>query len=147
MSKPPHQKPKLGSTPARGAGRTIDWGLDDRLPREDREQYIRISALDGAQQALLNGHCARCDNPYRVGDWVFRGRDGELVAVNCCAVESDTRRPGDPVPLGLGDMEDLDDAHGRDLVPLSQVMPSNKTKADMCQRCFQIPAANGVCGC
>ena len=140
-------KPVIGKAPAKSAGRTIDWGLDDALPREDKEQYIRISALDGAQQALINGRCARCDNPYRIGDWVFRNGSGELVAVNCCATERDMRRSEDPVPLGLGDMEDMDDAHGREFVALSQVMPSNRTKADMCQRCFQIPASNGVCGC
>lgn len=140
-------KPSLSKPPAKRAGRTVDWGMDDALPTEDREQYIRISKLDGAQQALLNGRCGRCDNPYRVGDWVFRSGGGELVAVNCCATQRDMRPAGDPLPLGLGDMEDTDDFTSREFVPLSQVMPSNRSKSDMCQRCFQIPAANGVCGC
>ena len=43
--------------------------------------------------------------------------------------------------------EDDEDIEGRDLVPLSQVMPAGRSKRDLCPRCFQIPATNGVCGC
>jgi hypothetical protein len=40
-----------------------------------------------------------------------------------------------------------DDVEGRDFVPVSQVLPKGRTKADMCGECFQIPSNNGVCGC
>lgn len=131
-------KPKVGR-PAKGAGRTVDWGRD--------EEYVPIAKLDGAQQAVLAGRCGRCDRPYAKGDWVFRESEGELVGVNCCATAKDTVPARDPIPLGLGDLEDAEEIHGREWVPLDQVMPSNRTKADMCMKCFQIPASNGVCGC
>lgn len=41
----------------------------------------------------------------------------------------------------------LDELSDRDAIEVSQVMPTGKTKADMCLRCFQIPSSNGVCGC
>lgn len=132
-------KPSFPRRPAQGAGRTVDWGRD--------EEYVQTSKLDGAQQAVIPGFCARCDKRYGTGEWVFREGEGRLVGVNCCATERDTRPAGDPVPLGLGDLVDAEEIDGRDWVPLAQVMPSNRTKADMCMKCFQIPSSNGVCGC
>lgn len=122
--------------PAKSAGRTVNFGRD--------EEYVPVSKLDGVQTAILPGFCARCEQPYRKGEWVFRNGRGELVGVNCCA----TAKDAGPIPIGLGDlMDSAEEIEGRDFAPLSQVMPSNKTKADMCHSCFQIPAANGLCAC
>lgn len=126
-------------TPAKSAGRTVNWGRDEEGPPEAK--------LDGASQALIPGRCERCDRPYPKGEWVLRFEQGVLVGVNCCLLASDTLPAGDPIPLGIGDLTYDEEIDGRDFVPRSQVMPPNKTKADMCPSCFQIPAANGLCAC
>lgn len=100
------------------------------------EVLVPMSKLDGIHQAASSGKCSRCEQVYRSGDWLFR-EDGRLVGVNCCASAHDAARPA----------EDAEDIEGRDFVPISQVMPPNRTKADMCRACFQIPAANGACAC
>jgi hypothetical protein len=106
-----------------------------------------MAKLGNSQQAPESGFCGRCERKYAQGDWVFRDGEGRVIAVNCCATAKDTRPASDPQPLGLGDLLDAEDIEGRDFVPMAQVMPSGKSKADMCPICFQIPAANGLCGC
>lgn len=137
--KPPPQ-PKRA--PAKGAGRTVEWG------RGAEEFLLPVSKLAGAHQAETSVSCGRCETHLPKGSWVFR-EEGRLVGVNCCGTMEDVKeaeRDGrDPVPLG--DLTDAEDVEGRDFVPLSQVMPSNRSKADMCSRCFQIPSASGECGC
>lgn len=120
--------------PAKSAGRTVDWGRDEEL--------VSLAKLDEARQAQQAGRCGRCEVTYAKGEWVFREVD-RMVGVNCCATSSDMRTSGG----GLGDLLDAEEIEGRDWVPLAQVLPRGKTKADVCQRCYMIPAANGVCGC
>jgi len=122
-------KPKLDE------GGAIVWkGMED-------EHYIPVAKLFDAQQAFEPGACGRCDKPYRKGDWLFRGSEEQLVAVNCCATRDDVRSDS------LGDLDGAEDIQGSDFVSLDQVLPLRRTKADMCPVCFQIPASNGVCGC
>lgn len=126
-----------------------------RYKYPDEEQYVPLAKLDSASQATFPGFCGRCERKYAKDDWVFRDGEGRLVGVNCCATEDDTRPAGDPVPLGgyvdFGDTswaaDTAEEIEGRDFVPLSQVMPTGRTKRDMCPRCFQIPSSSGVCGC
>lgn len=101
--------------------------------------------VEGAQPAQFTGACAECDQPYLKGDWVVPDERGYLIGVNCCG-GAKNETPGDPIPMGstLDDAEDID---GRDWVPLAQVLPPGRSKADMCPKCFQIPASNGICGC
>lgn len=108
--------------------------------KDSEEVYLQLSRLEGAHQADSAGQCDRCTRSYRKGDWLFRD-EGQLVAANCCG------NPNDHV-AGAMDMFDTSDAFGSDLaVPLDQVLPTGRTKKDMCPRCFIIPASNGTCGC
>lgn len=116
--------------PTKGAGRTVDWG---------RDSEIFLDALDEAQRAPESGRCSRCDTAFAKGDWVFRDGPGTPVGVNCCATERDLR------PTGLGDLLDAEEIEGREWVPLAQVLPRGRSKADACPRCFMIPASNGEC--
>jgi hypothetical protein len=124
---PPKHKPKLSA-----AGTVEFRGM------EDESLLIPLSGLSAVQRADGPGNCARCNKSYRRGDWLFRDA-GELVAVNCCATREDVRDESEPVPLGAEYFEDEG--------ALAQVLPTGRTKADMCRICFQIPASNGVCGC
>ena len=119
-------KPKLDSSGA------IKW-------RDGEEVYLQLSKLEGAHQADSAGQCDRCQRGYRKGDWLFRS-EGTLVAANCCG------NPDDQVAMASMDLTDTEDINGG-LVPLEQVLPTGRTKADMCLVCFQIPASNGVCVC
>jgi hypothetical protein len=128
---------KTAAKPPRGAGGAIKW----KAFEEPEEVYVPLSKLEGVHQADAAGYCDRCQRSYRKGDWLFRS-EGTLVAVNCCGAPEDVA-----APTSLGDLTDAEDINGTDWVPLNQVLPLGRTKADMCQRCFQIPASNGVCGC
>lgn len=131
-------KPKLAfgkGSPAKSAGRTVDWGMDEEL--------VSLAKLDEPYRSPQPGRCSRCDAPFAKGDWVFREGPGTPVGVNCCATQSDMR----PAGGGLGDLLDAEEIEGREFVPMAQVMPRGRSKADMCPRCFMIPAASGICGC
>lgn len=134
--------------PAQRAGRTVDWGAGGKGAAEAFR--IPLSGL-GALQAIEAGWCSRCETRFPAGSWIFRGEQDQVIGVNCCATPDDVRgNEGDPAPLGgpgYGTLEDAEDAEGRDFVPLAQVMPAGRTKADMCTKCFQIPSASGACGC
>lgn len=136
-------KPALTRTPPTGRGwsakaeRTVHF-----RDMEDDSVYISLSKLNEPHQAGTPGECFRCERSYRAGEWVFRDTEGNTVAVNCCGTTDDMRT--ESVGADLKDAEDID---GRDWVPLAQVLPTGKTKADMCPKCFQIPASNGICGC
>lgn len=121
-------KPKLSST-----GAVMFKGMDDEL--------VSIHATEGMHQSERPGHCATCEQPYRKDDWVSRNKNGQLVGMNCCGANDSASAPASYSQL----MED--DAEGREFVPISQVLPNGKTKADMCRLCFQITASNGSCGC
>ena len=81
-------------------------------------------------QASYPGRCG-CGEPISPGDEVFY--DGEILyREECCGIPevlTRTERPASRVEL------------------LDKVMPRGATAADRCDRCFQIPSANGVCGC
>lgn len=137
MAKQPKQpKTKPPELSPAGTVRFRDMALED---------LISIQRLEDVHRAEQGGNCARCQLPYRTGDWIFRDL-GVMVGVNCCATSEDIPSwTGDPIPMGeeraLGGDED------DDFVALSTVLPTGRSKADMCRQCFQIPSNNGVCGC
>lgn len=99
------------------------------------------NAVSGMHQADRNGSCDTCGKSYLKDDWVFRKPNGQVFGMNCCGNTETISAPASYAEL----MED--DAEGREFVPISQVLPKGKTKADMCLSCFQITAGNGSCGC
>jgi hypothetical protein len=80
-------------------------------------------------EAKFAGRCGPCGQPFAEGDQVFYNDDDTLVGAECCG------NPDEP-------RTDLSRTEPR--IP---VMPRGKTAKDRCDGCFQIPAANGVCGC
>lgn len=120
--------------PATVGPRVVNW-------KNEAELVIALNPIEGVHLATSSGDCAGCDYTYVKGDWVFRNNTGVLLGVSCCA-------PQYVAGLGGGGSSVVaEDGEGRDFVPLSQVMPHGKSRADMCPDCFQIPSTNGVCGC
>lgn len=79
--------------------------------------------------AQFDGRCGPCGQPFKVGDDVFYDDDDVLVGADCCGNPDEHRANIDGT------------------VPRIEVMPRNKSIKDRCGICFQIPAANGICGC
>lgn len=80
--------------------------------------------------AAYPGRCGGCNEPFAVGDEVFYAQPEDvLMAWECCG-------PGE-VPDSVASL----------VTPADKVMPRGKTVQDRCERCFQIPASNGMCGC
>lgn len=81
--------------------------------------------------AAYAGRCGNCGEPFQAGAEVFYDDQDSLLVVECCGEE------------GQGAV------HGAEqqTVKVDQVMPRGKTARDRCDRCFQVPASNGVCGC
>lgn len=103
-----------------------------------------LGRLHGVVLAQWKGECSRCGRSYAKGDLIFIADANLYAAVDCCATEADYSGASS---LDLGGIDLEDDSVGLGFVPLSQVMPPRRSKADMCGSCFQIPAANGICGC
>lgn len=83
--------------------------------------------------------CANCNLLLESGEPAFymQGRDMP-IGLDCCG---DLPEAELAPPIVRGDPEvDL-------MVAQSQVMPRGRNAQDMCSKCFQIPASNGVCGC
>lgn len=80
--------------------------------------------------AAYPGRCGGCNEPFAALDDVFFAQpEGVLMAWECCG-------PGEvPAPAVSS------------VTPADKVMPRGKTVLDRCERCFQIPASNGMCGC
>lgn len=76
-------------------------------------------------EAKYRGQCAGCDELFEPGD-LIEWREGQLVKSHICQVSST--------------LDDEERVHIR-------VMPRNRTAADRCGQCFQIPSSNGTCGC
>jgi len=76
-----------------------------------------------------SGRCGNCGELFAPGAEVFYNQDDALIAWDCCGEQDDSRPAVSEV------------------TPRDRVMPRGKTVRDVCSRCFQIPASNGVCGC
>lgn len=96
-------------------------------PRHINEYVPDANVMNfGPFVAQFAGVCKRCDEPFPQGALVQYDDNDNIV---CC---------GDITTEGLGPS----------LSPKSPaVMPRGKTASDRCNRCFQVPASNGVCGC
>lgn len=79
--------------------------------------------------AQYDGRCGPCGQPFKVGDAVFYDDDDALVGVECCGNPDEPRANIDGT------------------IPRIEVMPRGRTVKDRCDRCFQIPATSGICGC
>lgn len=84
--------------------------------------------MSRAFPALFDGRCSGCGSPFERGSMVFySAEEGILLLDSCCGEDvqlPEERRATEP-----------------------DVMPRGKTKKDRCNKCFQVPASNGVCGC
>lgn len=90
--------------------------------------------------AQYDGACISCSHRILAGDHVFYAPGNEGVSgLDCCGDKDDA----DLVVVQLRDTED----EANLTVDASQVMPRGRTVQDRCDRCFQIPASNGACGC
>lgn len=79
--------------------------------------------------AAYPGRCRNCNELFAVGDEIFyAGNEDTVTGWDCCGAEDEPRPESSTTP---GD----------------RVMPRGKTVQDRCERCFQIPASNGMCGC
>lgn len=96
-----------------------------------------------AFQARYDGECFTCRGPIAAGDEVFKAGDNEAVSgLDCCGDRLDEelvafQLPGEPLTA--------EDEHPAENI--AKVLPRNRTRADMCPTCWQIPANNGSCGC
>jgi hypothetical protein len=93
--------------------------------------------------AKYEGNCGACNQPIAVGDAVFYASGNEAaIGLECCGDRPDDelvvyQLPGEPLTA--------DDEHPAENI--AKVLPRNRTRADMCPTCWQIPANNGACGC
>lgn len=83
--------------------------------------------------ASYPGRCANCGDMFEVDDEVFYDADDALRGEACCGDH------GAPDAV-RGTAETL-------AAPIERVMPRGASAQDRCDRCFQIPSSNGVCGC
>lgn len=111
--------------------------------REFPVTTVAPSRVRGAFQLMEPDPCGRCERLMRVSEYVFRSTGDTLVGVSCCATEDDTITDTG-TRNSFGDQID-ESLEAQEYVDLATVMPYGKTKKDMCERCFQIPASNGVC--
>lgn len=92
--------------------------------------------------ARFKGKCYFCGTDIEIGDKAFYpvGRE-HVIGMMCCDDRADSEliyAANEHVPLS---------AEEQLLVRTIDVMPHGKTARDMCRTCFQVPAANGFCGC
>jgi hypothetical protein len=80
--------------------------------------------------ASYAGRCGNCGENFGPGTQVtYAQPDDLLIGMECC-----------------GELEEPVSAESQ-VTPADKVMPRGKSARDRCDRCFQIPASNGVCGC
>jgi hypothetical protein len=82
--------------------------------------------------ARYAGRCGNCGEGLTPGDAVAYTENDVLIGQDCCG-DSDVLAVIDRT---VGDMDRAE-----------RVMPRGKSVRDRCGTCWQIPAANGVCGC
>lgn len=88
-------------------------------------------AEPGNFEARYPGRCAGCNRPFPKGELCRYNDADEVIAIKCCGPEAK-------------EAEEFID--GELAVEIAAVMPPGK-RHPTCPRCFQIPSANGVCGC
>ena len=115
-----------------GGERTVVF--TDMLPAINYSSKVRPVAAE------YRGACNTCGHEYPVGTLIFRDSSEGWSRVECCGDKEDVRATGYDEPVSDYDPDGA-------LVPLEQVMPRGRTKADACPKCFQIPSNAGVCGC
>lgn len=94
--------------------------------------------------AHYEGSCGTCPATIAVGDAVFYPQPGSALVsgLDCCGDRPDE----DLAPtVRADDHLALDDEDA--VVAIARVLPRGRDRADMCDRCWQIPANNGACGC
>lgn len=83
-------------------------------------------------KAKYDGRCPSCDEPISIGEDVSMvDSDRGRITVHAQHVED-------------GEIHVETSARPD---PITSTMPRGKTVRDRCNRCFQVPASNGVCGC
>jgi len=82
--------------------------------------------------AAYAGRCGNCGEPFAPGAEVYYDADDSLNGQECCGLDDDRNAVRGAEAL---------------TAPADKVMPRGRTAGDRCDRCFQIPASNGSCGC
>ena len=77
--------------------------------------------------AAYAGSCGNCGEHFGPGEMIAY-EEGAVTVQSCCGT------PDDPRTTPTATEPD-------------RVMPRGMTAADRCDKCFQIPSSNGLCGC
>lgn len=106
------------------------WSLVVPLPVDMKGKAMSIPAK-------YNGLCVPCGEDINQGDPITLHPDAGYVHEDCAE-----------------DVGKVAESNGADFNPRDRgrapgiaVMPRGRTTKDRCDRCFQVPASNGACGC
>lgn len=86
--------------------------------------------------ARYSSRCNPCDEEIKPGEFILMHPDAGAVHEECF---DDVNQPVQSNGAAFDSFN-----RGRPPIP---VLPRGKTSKDRCNKCFQVPASNGECGC